>query len=61
MFIQNKDDVYRDMIIGVHQRPGDLHVRLSLCLFAAAAILLFGGSDPVLNCATASLVVSEKH
>jgi predicted membrane GTPase involved in stress response len=27
MFIQNKDDVYRDMIIGVHQRPGDLHVR----------------------------------
>jgi predicted membrane GTPase involved in stress response len=36
MFIQNKDDVYRDMIIGVHQRPGDLHVRLSLLLFAAA-------------------------
>jgi predicted membrane GTPase involved in stress response len=32
MFIQNKDDVYRDMIIGVHQRPGDLHVRPSLRL-----------------------------
>jgi predicted membrane GTPase involved in stress response len=32
MFIQNKDDVYRDMIIGVHQRPGDLHVRVPLCL-----------------------------
>jgi predicted membrane GTPase involved in stress response len=32
MFIQNKDDVYRDMIIGVHQRPGDLHVRVPLRL-----------------------------
>jgi predicted membrane GTPase involved in stress response len=36
MFIQNKDDVYRDMIIGVHQRPGDLHVRPTLRMYAAA-------------------------
>ena len=26
MFINSKDEVYRDMIIGIHQRPGDLHV-----------------------------------
>jgi hypothetical protein len=61
MFIQNKDDVYRDMIIGVHQRPGDLHVRLPLRLYAAALRYCVRGSDPVLNCVTASLVVSETH
>ena len=26
MFINSKDEVFKDMIIGVHQRPGDLHV-----------------------------------
>ena len=26
MFINAKDEVFKDMIIGVHQRPGDLHV-----------------------------------
>lgn len=26
MYISPKDEVYKDMIIGVHQRPGDLHV-----------------------------------
>ena len=30
MFINSKDEVFKDMIIGVHQRPGDLAV--SLCV-----------------------------
>ena len=28
MFVEPKDDVYKDMIIGVHQRPGDLAVNV---------------------------------
>jgi GTP-binding protein len=28
LFISAKDEVFKDMIIGVHQRPGDLHVRV---------------------------------
>ncbi len=28
MFIGPKDEVYKDMIIGVHQRPGDLAVNV---------------------------------
>lgn len=31
MYISPKDEVYKDMIIGVHQRPGDLHVSLFVC------------------------------
>jgi hypothetical protein len=58
MFIQNKDDVYRDMIIGVHQRPGDLHVSLPL----RCAIVVWRYS-PVLNCVAANFGVTryEKH
>lgn len=26
LFINSKEEIFKDMIIGVHQRPGDLHV-----------------------------------
>ena len=28
LFIEPKDEVFKDMIIGVHQRPGDLPVNV---------------------------------
>ncbi len=28
MFVQPKDDIYKDMIVGVHQRPGDLGINV---------------------------------
>lgn len=28
MMISAKDDIYRDMIVGLHQRPGDLRVNI---------------------------------
>lgn len=28
MMISPKEDVYRDMIVGIHQRPGDLRVNV---------------------------------
>ena len=36
LFINSKEEIFKDMIIGVHQRPGDLHVRTNFCcvLFA---------------------------
>jgi GTP-binding protein len=39
MFINSKDEVFRDMIIGVHQRPGDLHVRGTSAYVKACACL----------------------
>ena len=43
MFIENKDDVYKDMIIGVHQRPGDLAV--NVCKTKALTNMRAAGSD----------------
>ena len=43
MFIQTKDDVYKDMIIGVHQRPGDLAV--NVCKTKALTNMRAAGSD----------------
>lgn len=28
MMVSPKDDIYRDMIVGLHQRPGDLRVNI---------------------------------
>lgn len=28
MMVSAKDDIYRDMIVGLHQRPGDLRVNI---------------------------------
>ena len=43
MFISPKDDVYKDMIIGVHQRPGDLAV--NVCKMKALTNMRASGSD----------------
>lgn len=43
LFIQPKDDVYRDMIVGVHQRPGDLVV--NVCKTKQLTNMRAAGSD----------------
>eukprot|EP01031_Cornospumella_fuschlensis_P025814 gene25814-31175_t len=43
MFIAPKDEVYKDMIIGVHQRPGDLHV--NVCKTKQLTNMRAAGSD----------------
>lgn len=43
MFIAPKDEVYKDMIIGVHQRPGDLHV--NVCRTKQLTNMRAAGSD----------------
>eukprot|EP00600_Ochromonadales_sp_CCMP1393_P012226 CAMPEP_0175003638 /NCGR_PEP_ID=MMETSP0005-20121125/4334_1 /TAXON_ID=420556 /ORGANISM="Ochromonas sp., Strain CCMP1393" /LENGTH=612 /DNA_ID=CAMNT_0016258725 /DNA_START=193 /DNA_END=2031 /DNA_ORIENTATION=- len=43
MFINNKDEVFKDMIIGVHQRPGDLPV--NVCKTKALTNMRAAGSD----------------
>lgn len=43
MFISPKTDVYKDMIIGVHQRPGDLAV--NVCKTKALTNMRASGSD----------------
>lgn len=43
MFIQTKDEVYADMIIGVHQRPGDLAV--NVCKMKQLTNMRAAGSD----------------
>lgn len=43
MFIDHKAEVYRDMIIGVHQRPGDLAV--NVCKTKALTNMRASGSD----------------
>jgi len=43
MFITPKTDVYQDMIIGVHQRPGDLAV--NVCKTKALTNMRAAGSD----------------
>ncbi|KAJ1442086.1 P-loop containing nucleoside triphosphate hydrolase protein [Ochromonadaceae sp. CCMP2298] len=43
MFILPKEEVFKDMIIGVHQRPGDLHV--NVCKTKALTNMRAAGSD----------------
>merc|ERR1719353_2780621 len=43
MFVEPKTDVYADMIIGVHQRPGDLAV--NVCKTKALTNMRAAGSD----------------
>jgi GTP-binding protein len=43
MFIQPKDEVYKDMIIGIHQRPGDLVV--NVCKTKQLTNMRAAGSD----------------
>lgn len=43
MFIESKDEVFKDMIIGVHQRPGDLAV--NVCKTKALTNMRASGSD----------------
>lgn len=43
MFIDTKSEVYKDMIIGVHQRPGDLAV--NVCKTKALTNMRAAGSD----------------
>lgn len=43
MFVQVKDQVYKDMIIGVHQRPGDLAV--NICKTKALTNMRAAGND----------------
>jgi len=43
MFIDSKSEVYKDMIIGVHQRPGDLAV--NVCKTKALTNMRAAGSD----------------
>jgi len=43
LFINAKDDVYKDMIIGIHQRPGDLAV--NVCKTKQLTNMRASGSD----------------
>jgi GTP-binding protein len=43
MFVTIKDEVYKDMIIGVHQRPGDLAV--NICKTKQLTNMRAAGSD----------------
>ena len=43
MYIEPKQDVYKDMIIGIHQRPGDLAV--NVCKTKALTNMRAAGSD----------------
>jgi GTP-binding protein len=43
MFVSVKDDVFKDMIIGVHQRPGDLAV--NVCKMKQLTNMRASGSD----------------
>mmetsp|Transcript_2628 Transcript_2628/g.2743 ORF Transcript_2628/g.2743 Transcript_2628/m.2743 type:complete len:644 (-) Transcript_2628:132-2063(-) len=43
MFIETKSNVYKDMIIGVHQRPGDLAV--NVCKLKALTNMRSAGND----------------
>lgn len=43
LFVAPKDEVYKDMIIGVHQRPGDLHV--NVCRTKQLTNMRASGSD----------------
>eukprot|EP00607_Mallomonas_marina_P006879 CAMPEP_0182427250 /NCGR_PEP_ID=MMETSP1167-20130531/16295_1 /TAXON_ID=2988 /ORGANISM="Mallomonas Sp, Strain CCMP3275" /LENGTH=615 /DNA_ID=CAMNT_0024609359 /DNA_START=181 /DNA_END=2028 /DNA_ORIENTATION=+ len=43
MFIEPKDEVYKDMIIGIHQRPGDLAV--NVCKTKQLTNMRASGSD----------------
>jgi GTP-binding protein len=47
MFIEPKTDVYKDMIIGVHQRPGDLPV--NVCKTKALTNMRASGSDDLVK------------
>eukprot|EP01038_Epipyxis_sp_PR26KG_P006603 gene6603-9070_t len=47
MFITTKDDVYKDMIIGVHQRPGDLAV--NVCKTKALTNMRAAGNDDTIK------------
>ena len=47
MFITPKSDVYKDMIIGVHQRPGDLEV--NVCKTKALTNMRASGSDDMVQ------------
>lgn len=47
MFIEPKDEVYKDMIIGVHQRPGDLAV--NVCKTKALTNMRASGSDDLIK------------
>jgi len=49
LFIEPKDEVFKDMIIGVHQRPGDLAV--NVCKTKAVRLLR-------LDCAVTSVTIS---
>ena len=47
MFIDAKTEVYKDMIIGVHQRPGDLAV--NVCKTKALTNMRASGSDDTIK------------
>lgn len=47
MFISNKDDVFKDMIIGIHQRPGDLEV--NVCKTKALSNMRSSGADEAIK------------
>jgi len=47
MFVNVKDAVYKDMIIGVHQRPGDLAV--NICKTKALTNMRAAGSDDTIK------------
>ncbi len=47
MFIDSKTEVYKDMIIGVHQRPGDLAV--NVCKTKALTNMRASGSDETIK------------
>lgn len=49
MIIGPKDNIYRDMIVGIHQRPGDLRVNVCkvwyCCIFRYLCVHVFPGSN----------------
>lgn len=47
LFIEPRTEIYRDMIIGVHQRPGDLHV--NVCKGKALTNMRASGSDSTIK------------
>jgi GTP-binding protein len=45
LFIEPKDEVFKDMIIGVHQRPGDLPV--NVCKTKAVSLAALPSFPPL--------------
>eukprot|EP01032_Pedospumella_encystans_P037298 gene37298-42242_t len=47
LFINSKEEIFKDMIIGVHQRPGDLHV--NVCKMKQLTNMRAAGSDDTIK------------